>query len=297
MASMGYDYRGILNATRLNIQESPSSLPLGNLDQAVPKLEDRSLEFEVYCKQGRRDILQQLESGLAERHEEFVNGKLMIDVNLSRLASPKQPLEWLLGPEQGRRLLGSTGMDLPISEEYYPVHILSDDRHVTANNSQYTGDSDESSSESMFDFSIQSGGTRPSTVPTSVPSAQSRASGIAQGTDLSAGEKHRSPLPCIDESEDQSILERQHTEEDKESDTATIYSIETLADDPKLRYFQVFVDQLAEDVRTGADGMVLRDLGPDHLDHALREFAWKLHEESSNPFQLETSVIIHRKRR
>ncbi|KAM0195699.1 hypothetical protein ACHAPI_006251 [Fusarium lateritium] len=106
-----------------------------------------------------------------------------------------------------------------------------------------------------------------------------------------------STLDYIDESEDQSNLNEQHTKEHEEPDTATIYSIETLADDPKLHYFQVFVDQLAEDVRTGANGMVLRDFGPDYLDHALKEFAWKLHEESSNPFQLETSVIIHRKRR
>jgi hypothetical protein len=296
---MGYDHGGTLQATRLKIQDPPSSSPLVNLDLAVPKLEDRSWEYDILFKQGRQGVLEQLESGLAERREEFLNDMLMVDVNLSRLPSPKQSLEWPLDPEQGRSLLGSIEMDLPIRTDYftYPWYMPSADRYATSNISQYAGDSDESPSESIFDFSIQSGGTRPSTVPTSVPSAPPRASGIAQGTDLSTGEKHESPLRFIYESEDQSILEREHTEEHEESDTATIYSIETLADDPKLRYFQVFVDQLAEDVRTGANGMILRDLGPDHLDHALREFAWKLHEESSNPFQLETSVIIHRKRR
>jgi hypothetical protein len=144
-------------------------------------------------------------------------------------------------------------------------------------------DSNESPSASDYDFSIQSGGTRPSTVPTSVPSAPPHTSGTPRGTDLATSEEYQFPSNCLDIGHG--------------LDTATIYSIETLADDPKLHYFQVFVDQLAEDVKTGADGMALRDLGPDYLDHALKEFACKLHEESSNPFQLETSVIIHRKRR
>lgn len=158
-------------------------------------------------------------------------------------------------------------------------------------------DSDEGSSASEYDVSTQSGGTQPSAVPTSIPSAPSHTPRALQGTDPAAGEEYQHHLEYLDKSTDQPDLKRQHTEEHGGSDTATIYSIETFADDPKLHYFQAFVDQLAEDVKTEAEGMVLRDLGSDYLAHALKEFAWKLHEESSNPFQLETSVIIHRKRR
>lgn len=158
-------------------------------------------------------------------------------------------------------------------------------------------DSGESSSASEYDFSTQSGVTRPSTVPTSILSAPPHTSGALRGTGPATGEEYQYPSECLDTSIGQLDLKRRHTEEYGEPDTATIYSIETLADDPKLHYFQAFVDQLAHDVKTGAESVALRDLGPDFLGHALKEFAWKLHEESSNPFQLETSVIIHRKRR
>ncbi|KAF5537332.1 hypothetical protein FPHYL_12752 [Fusarium phyllophilum] len=78
-----------------------------------------------------------------------------------------------------------------------------------------------------------------------------------------------------------------------ECDTATAYSFDTLSDDPKLQYFQAFIDQLAEDVRSDTQGTTIKDVGPGFLEEILREFAWKLHGESTNPFQLETSVIIH----
>lgn len=197
--------------------------------------------------------------------------KLVLNIDLPHSSEEKQSLE--------------RSLDLYQDFPSYPTKS-----QTSFENSQYSRDSDKSPTVSMFDFGIQSDSTRPSTVPTSVPSAQRHISGALQVTGLSTSDN-------LDESDHQSISKKQHTEEHEESENATIYSIETLTDDPQLHYFRVFVTQLAEDVRTGAEGMVLMDLGPDYLEHALKEFAWKLHEESSNPFQLETSVIIHRKRR
>ncbi|KAF5636788.1 uncharacterized protein FTJAE_5984 [Fusarium tjaetaba] len=139
---------------------------------------------------------------------------------------------------------------------------------------------------------IQSQGTRPSTVPTSLPP------------------KPQSPKTTECQAEEEESLSSSHHREGQnqwspgksennraECDTATTYSFDTLSDDPKFVYFQAFIDQLADDVRAAADGAILQNLGQGFLDQTLRDFAWKLHEESTNPFQLETSVIIHRRRR
>ncbi|CAJ0554667.1 Ff.00g131800.m01.CDS01 [Fusarium sp. VM40] len=252
-------------------------------------------EDMVYCMLGILDIEMDIHYGEGKGE---AMGRLIEEIEQKARDKKDSPKPPPLDPEQGRSYMINVKAGPPPARDWYRPELgPSADRHITTNTSQYNGGSDESPSVSMFDFSIQSGGTQPSTVPTSAPLVPPRVSGTAQKADLSPVEKHKPPSDCLDDLEDLSILIGQHTGVHEESDTATIYSIETLADDPKLHYFQVFVDQLAEDVRTGAEGMVLKDLGPDNLDHALKEFAWKLYEESSNPFQLETSVIIHRKRR
>ncbi|EWY81382.1 hypothetical protein FOYG_15642 [Fusarium oxysporum NRRL 32931] len=151
---------------------------------------------------------------------------------------------------------------------------------------------------STFDFTVQSHGTRPSTVPTSLPHKPRSPKGVLaslQTTECQAEEKEN--ISSSHHKDEQNQWSPHNSENSAEFDTATTYSFDTLSDDPKLQYFQAFIDQLAEDVRAATDGTTLKDVGQGFLDQTLRDFAWKLHEESTNPFQLETSVIIHRKRR
>ncbi|EXK28948.1 hypothetical protein FOMG_14802 [Fusarium oxysporum f. sp. melonis 26406] len=151
---------------------------------------------------------------------------------------------------------------------------------------------------STFDFTVQSHGTRPSTVPTSLPHKPRSPKGVLaslQTTECQAEEEEN--VSSSHHKDEQNQWSPHNSENSAEFDTATTYSFDTLSDDPKLQYFQAFIDQLAEDVRAATDGITLKDVGQGFLDQMLRDFAWKLHEESTNPFQLETSVIIHRKRR
>ncbi|KAF5691877.1 hypothetical protein FDENT_3245 [Fusarium denticulatum] len=151
---------------------------------------------------------------------------------------------------------------------------------------------------STFDLTAQSHETRPSTIPTSLPHKPqiSVVSSSLQTTESQAKEEESTSSNHPNEEQNHWSPRKSERKHDK-FDTETTYSFETLSDDPKLQYFQAFIDQLADDVRSDAKGTAIKDVGPDFLDQTLREFAWKLHEESTNPFQLETSVIIHRKRR
>jgi hypothetical protein len=152
---------------------------------------------------------------------------------------------------------------------------------------------------STFDLTVQSHGTRPSTVPTSLPHKPQNPKGALdslQATECQAEEEESISLSHHREGKNQWSPGKSENNR-AECDTATTYSFNTLSDDPKFVYFQAFIDQLADDVRAAADGTILQNIGQGFLDQALRDFAWKLHEESTNPFQLETSVIIHRRRR
>ncbi|KAF5644346.1 hypothetical protein F25303_5944 [Fusarium sp. NRRL 25303] len=149
---------------------------------------------------------------------------------------------------------------------------------------------------STFDLTVQSHETRPSTVPTSFPHKPKGALDSLQTTEYQAEEQ--GSIPSSHHREEQNQWSSDKPEDNRAGcDTATTYSFDTLSDDPKFVYFQAFIDQLAEDVRAATDGTILQNVGQVFLDQTLRDFAWKLHEESTNPFQLETSVIIHRKRR
>ncbi|KAF5598793.1 hypothetical protein FPCIR_2717 [Fusarium pseudocircinatum] len=152
---------------------------------------------------------------------------------------------------------------------------------------------------STFDLTVQSNETRPSTVPASLPHKPQNPKGALdslQTTECQAEEE--GSISSSHHRGEQNQWSPGKSENNRAGcDTATTYSLDTLSDDPKFVYFQAFIDQLAEDVRAAADGTILQNVGQGFLDQTLRDFAWKLHEESTNPFQLETSVIIHRKRR
>ncbi|KAF5979301.1 hypothetical protein FCOIX_5357 [Fusarium coicis] len=152
---------------------------------------------------------------------------------------------------------------------------------------------------STFDLTVQSHGTRPSTVPPSLPHKPQNPKGALdslQATECQAEEEES--ISSSHHREGQNQWSPGKSENNRaECDTATTYSFNTLSDDPKFVYFQAFIDQLADDLRAASDGTILQKLGQRFLDQTLRDFAWKLHEESTNPFQLEISVIIHRRRR
>ncbi|KAM0351145.1 hypothetical protein ACHAPU_002929 [Fusarium lateritium] len=246
-------------------------------------------EFDVFCKRDKHNILQLVTSGLAAKREKFANAyNLTIDVSL--LVSPKPKKPWA---------------PLPFIERFDSAHPHSGIPHDPSISCRYSyHDGQESAASppsSMFDLSTYTGGTLPSTVPVShAQKSQSSpgSPGASQGMGLLAkDEKNRFTLGDLDETRDQFGQQNYYTEDHEESDTVTIYSIETLSDDPKSQYFQAFVDQLSEDVGAGVEGTVLKNIEPSYVGLALKEFSWRLHEESSNPFQLEISVIIHRRRK
>ncbi|RBR07986.1 hypothetical protein FVER53590_28855 [Fusarium verticillioides] len=152
---------------------------------------------------------------------------------------------------------------------------------------------------STIEFKNQSHGTPPSTVPTSMPHQPQnpkRILGSLQTTECQAEEEEGIPSSHHKERQNQ-WSPRKSEKNCAEFDAATTYSFDTLSDDPQLQYFQAFIDQLAEDVSSDAQCTTIKNVGPEFLEETLREFAWRLHGESTNTFQLETSVIIHRKRR
>lgn len=71
----------------------------------------------------------------------------------------------------------------------------------------------------------------------------------------------------------------------------TMYSPDTAVDNP---YIQPFLAHLTKDLKH------ILELSPfiieqENLKRTLKNFAWRLHGESSNPFQWESSVTLHRK--
>lgn len=91
--------------------------------------------------------------------------------------------------------------------------------------------------------------------------------------------------------------EQQRAIDDSDAETTTTYSVSTVSDDPKQNYLQVFAQRLAKDMKKVSDEFCFESIKAEHLDPVLREFAWKLYDESSTPFQWEASVIIHKKRK
>ncbi|KAH6976285.1 hypothetical protein BKA56DRAFT_488826 [Ilyonectria sp. MPI-CAGE-AT-0026] len=83
----------------------------------------------------------------------------------------------------------------------------------------------------------------------------------------------------------------------RDSDAETTYSMDSILDDTKLVYLQAFSDQLSRDLIDDSNNPRASGLKQDYLEMALKTFAWKLHGESSNPFQWWASVVLHRNRR
>ncbi|KIL85182.1 hypothetical protein FAVG1_11611 [Fusarium avenaceum] len=170
---------------------------------------------------------------------------------------------------------------------------------------EYGEDDVKSFQSSTFDLDIRSKVTRPSTMPTSHPSTKPRlppeVSNIAESCDMVVGERTEVEVG------DGEGFRDSHTPADGEAeqqqpptddcDAETTYSIDSRLDDPKLQYLQVFAEQLADDINSASADLSIEGIEAEYLDTVLREFAWKLHGESSNPFEWEASVVLHRKRK
>ena len=106
------------------------------------------------------------------------------------------------------------------------------------------------------------------------------------------------PLPQLREGDyataDGSEIHPENKQQVEEVDDIQMtYSVETMSEDQRSQYLQEFVFRLTEDVeKLGRPS--LTNLPPSVLTRLLKEFAQRLHAEASNPFQWETSAILHR---
>jgi WD40 repeat protein len=156
---------------------------------------------------------------------------------------------------------------------------------------------------SVFDRDDRSRGTYSSTVATSQARTKAEAPPPASSIpELSGLETTLHSGPGTDHAEATSRDEfnpeaetEKHAARD-DCDAETTYSIDSAPDDPKLIYIRVFTYRLAQDIKNISNLLNISDIPSSYFDHVLKAFAWKLHGESSNPFEWETSVILHQKR-
>ncbi|PGG95740.1 hypothetical protein AJ79_09893 [Helicocarpus griseus UAMH5409] len=85
-----------------------------------------------------------------------------------------------------------------------------------------------------------------------------------------------------------------HTIKD-DCDGETVFSINSSPDDQKSPYIQTFTNQLMQDIWNISGYSNIIDIPSSYFASVLRVFAWKLHGESSTPFQWEASVILRQK--
>ncbi|KAH7146218.1 hypothetical protein EDB81DRAFT_947234 [Dactylonectria macrodidyma] len=174
--------------------------------------------------------------------------------------------------------------------------------------STYDGESVGSFPEtSVFDRDGCSRVTYPTTRATSKPTTKDGAEpnmtplrgALAMGTETeqegeSSKAKERDPI-AGDDSPAKVGMENDTRRHDSYAETT--YSMDSILDDTKLIYLQAFSDQLSEDLVDAFNSQRTSDLKHEYLELALKTFAWKLHGESSNPFQWWASVVLHRNRR
>lgn len=76
-------------------------------------------------------------------------------------------------------------------------------------------------------------------------------------------------------------------------DSYTIYSIDFTPEDSD--YILLFAERLKQDLKNQSGLANLSEIPSSFINNALGAFTWKLYEESTNPFQWETSTILHQK--
>jgi hypothetical protein len=78
-------------------------------------------------------------------------------------------------------------------------------------------------------------------------------------------------------------------------DSGTIYSIDSAGED--LEYALLFAHRLTQDLKTESGLPDLSTIPQTFVSDVVGAFTWRLYEESKNPFQWETSVILHRQKK
>jgi hypothetical protein len=86
------------------------------------------------------------------------------------------------------------------------------------------------------------------------------------------------------------------TRDVEHDDARTTYSVDSAPDDSEKDYIWAFARQLLQDVESASGITNISKIPSSYISDTLREFSWRLHEESSNPFQWGTSVTLHRNR-
>lgn len=79
-------------------------------------------------------------------------------------------------------------------------------------------------------------------------------------------------------------------------DAQTTYSVISAPDDLEKDYIRAFAQRLLQDVESASGVTNISKIPSSYISDTLRAFSWRLHGESSNPFQWGTSVTLHRKR-
>jgi ankyrin repeat protein len=154
---------------------------------------------------------------------------------------------------------------------------------------------------SIFDGENRNGARSGATYPSTMPTSQSRtkvdsqlvisldSSGQKAGLETDQAETMSSNIKSTNEIEKDVVPD--------DCDAETTYSIDFTPDHSPLLYIQAFADQLARDIRNITNVSNISDISPQSLDELLKAFSWKLHGESSTPFQWEAAVTLHRKRK
>ncbi|KAL4909723.1 hypothetical protein BDW74DRAFT_173217 [Aspergillus multicolor] len=82
---------------------------------------------------------------------------------------------------------------------------------------------------------------------------------------------------------------------DDRSDAETTFSTGSGIVDRQRRYIRAFIDRLSQDIKHTVERSSASDVPSSYLGSLLKVFSWKLHAESTNPFQWEASVILRQK--
>ncbi|OAL45507.1 hypothetical protein IQ07DRAFT_548245 [Pyrenochaeta sp. DS3sAY3a] len=81
-----------------------------------------------------------------------------------------------------------------------------------------------------------------------------------------------------------------------QDDAGTTFSYDSVADNMESEYLLAFVQTLAQDIESATGMTKLSNLPFSYISETLRAFSWRLHEESSNPFQWGASIALYKKR-
>ncbi|MBE3042410.1 hypothetical protein IMZ48_07490 [Candidatus Bathyarchaeota archaeon] len=170
---------------------------------------------------------------------------------------------------------------------------------TNSNASSLSGDTTRLQQERIFDLPHHTSTINTMTAATSQPTTKAGAISTSQTPGGTLAQEHM----AIAADERQTPANHPGTLSDVgedvcgyESDMDTIYSLASQESNLNHSYIQPFLDQFSNDCPE-----ILSDSGapgaePEYLEKALKEFASRLHAESSNPFQWGAAVTLHKTR-